>query len=81
MAFGLMTIAGAPPELGYVRLSELATLRGYREQGVSHDPLFDDARELDILEYAEMAKLEGQIVLVFDEKVDPDEIKRELGWE
>ena len=66
VAFGLMSLGGGIPELGYVRLSELESLRGYKNRGVYNDPLFRSARELDILEYVEMAKITGQIVLEFD---------------
>ena len=66
VAFGLMSVAGGPHELGYVRLSELKVLTGYKGRGVYHDPLFAEARELDLNEYVQMAEITGQIVLEFD---------------
>lgn len=67
LVFGLMEVAGGEPELGFMSLKELELLKGYQGKGVYHDPLFKDAALLDIHEYAEMAKLFGQITLQFNE--------------
>ena len=69
LAFGLLNIEGVP-ELGYVRLSELEVLRGYMDKGVSQDPMLEEASIRGILQYAKDAKLQGQIFLQFDEKVE-----------
>ena len=63
LAFGLFDEAGARPELGLVRIQELEAL-----SGVSHDPLFALARQLDLKQYLSTARLVGRITLEFEYK-------------
>lgn len=81
LAFGLMDLGEGFPELGFVRLSELESLRGYRGKGVSHDPIFKDASKLDISEYARIADDYGKITLRFDAKVNVAAIMQEMKEE
>ncbi|KYG77229.1 MULTISPECIES: DUF2958 domain-containing protein [Roseivirga] len=73
-AFGLIEIAGDRPELGYVSIKELEDLRGYKNQGVYHDVLYESADRLDINLYARMAKDYGQITLRFTERVTKEDL-------
>ncbi|MCB4859591.1 DUF2958 domain-containing protein [Sphingobium sp. PNB] len=63
MAYGLCHVAGGVPELGYIRLSELAGLRNSNGIGVFEDPMFKNADRLDVRRYADMAAITGQIAL------------------
>lgn len=79
LAFGLMSVAEGYPELGYVRIRELESLRGYRGKPVSHDAMFSDADPLSLSEYVDTAKYTEQITLQFTDTVDSDKIRKELG--
>lgn len=74
MAFGLMRLAGGRPELGYVSIKELESLRGYEDRSVFHDSLFKDADPLCVTEYASIARELGQIALQFTERVTREDL-------
>ncbi|MEP1782113.1 DUF2958 domain-containing protein [Reichenbachiella sp.] len=74
-AYGLMEIAGGPPELGYVSLEELEGLTGFNDNKISHDPMFEHADKLDIHKYAKMAKQIGQISLRMTERITKDDLQ------
>ena len=63
VAFGLCQLQGGNPELGYVRLSELAQLRNSSGTEVFEDPMFEKAARLDVFKYADMARITRQISL------------------
>jgi len=73
-AFGLMQVAGGQPELGFVSLEELKSLKGYQDKGVYQDTLFDGADRLEINRYARVARSLGQITLQFTEKLNKDDL-------
>lgn len=60
LAFGLCDLGMGCPELGYVSLSELKTLRGNFNLPVEKDEHFTGAHP--ILDYAAVARAEGRIV-------------------
>lgn len=60
-AFGLCDLGLGYPELGYVRLSELAAIRGRLGLRVERDAHFRAERTL--AEYARLAAAEGRIIL------------------
>jgi len=60
LAFGLCDLGLGFPELGYVSLTELKELRGNARLPVEKDLHFEGSHP--ILDYAEAARAEGQIV-------------------
>ena len=60
LAFGLCDLGLGCPELGYVNLAELATLRGHMGLNVERDRYFDADKTLAA--YAEEARHAGRIV-------------------
>ena len=65
IAFGLCHLSGGLPELGYIRLSEMAQLRNAHGIAPFEDSMFKQADRLDVTEYADMARITGQIGLHF----------------
>lgn len=59
-AFGLCDLGLGMPELGYVRLSELSTIRGPLNLPVERDLYFEATRTLS--EYAALARSNGSIL-------------------
>lgn len=60
LAYGLIDLGMGDPELGYVRLSELQTLRGSLGLPIERDRHFHADRPLS--EYTRLARAEGRIV-------------------
>lgn len=58
-AFGLCDLGFGCPELGYVRLSELASVRGSLRLPVERDVYFRATRTLS--DYAQLARAKGSI--------------------
>ena len=63
IAYGLMQIGNGCPELGFVSLTELKTLKGYKDRGVYQDPLFESSPYASLAVYANTARELGQIAL------------------
>ena len=59
-AYGLCDVGIGMPELGHVKLSDLASIVGPRKQPILRDRYFRPMRRLS--EYAQLARLNGSIV-------------------
>lgn len=59
-AYGLIDLGLGMPELGHVKLSDLASIVGPRQQPVMRDRYFKAARTLS--DYARLAQANGSIV-------------------
>jgi hypothetical protein len=60
LAFGLCDLGLGEPELGYVRLSELATVRGRLRLPIERDEWFEADRPISA--YSELARTKRRIV-------------------
>lgn len=59
-AYGLCDVGIGMPELGHVKLSDLASIVGPRKQSILRDRYFRPTRRLS--EYVQLARLNGSIV-------------------
>jgi hypothetical protein len=78
LAFGLCHWSGGPPEMGYVDLRQLASLRYDSGKGVYEDPMFQSADRLDLTQYADMAEIAGCIALQFTVSIDDEALIEQL---
>ena len=60
-AFGLCDLGMGTPELGYVSLSELASIRGKMGLPVERDRSFDDQTKFPMSDYMRFARSSGYI--------------------
>jgi len=72
--FGFSHIEGEEPRFGFIRISELEQLQGYRGRGIYHDPMFKDATRFSLERYADDARMFGAVTLTFTVVVDMSDL-------